>query len=78
VLAAIVSGVMTVSLLVMWLVASATEQPLSEIFGAMAIYGHFKPFEQGLLHVRHVLYFVVVIYVSLFSATRVLEARRWH
>lgn len=78
VLAAILSGVMTVSLLVMWLLASATEQPLSEIFGAMAIYGHFKPFEQGLLHVRHVLYFVVVMYVSLFSATRVLEARRWH
>ncbi|MFZ5468831.1 MAG: ABC transporter permease [Myxococcota bacterium] len=77
VLAAILSGCMVVSLVVCWLAAQATERPLAEIFTAMAVYGHFKPFEQGLVHLRHVAYFLVVTYVGLFAATRVLEARRW-
>lgn len=77
VLAAILSGVMVVSLLVIWLLARVTERPLSEIFGELAIYMHFKPFQSGLLHLRHVIYFLTVTYVALFAATRVVEARRW-
>ena len=37
----------------------------------------YQLFEQGLVHLRHVVYFVAVTYFSLFAATRVLEARRW-
>jgi ABC-2 type transport system permease protein len=77
VLAAILSGVMVVSLLVCWLLASVAERPLNEIFTALALYGHFQPFRDGLVHVRHIAYFLVVTYVALFAATRVLEARRW-
>jgi ABC-2 type transport system permease protein len=29
------------------------------------------------VHVKHVTYFVLVTFISLFAATRVLEARRW-
>jgi ABC-2 type transport system permease protein len=77
VLAAILSGVMVVTLVISWLLVRVTDRPLTEIFGAMAIYGHFKPFESGLVHLKHVAYFVLVTYVALFGATRVLEARRW-
>lgn len=77
VLAAILSGCMVVSLVVCWLLARVTERPLDELFSALAIYGHFKPFEQGLVHLKHVAYFLLLTYVALFGATRVLEARRW-
>jgi len=35
------------------------------------------PFGQGIVHTRDVVYYLVVTYVMLFGATRVLEARRW-
>ncbi len=77
VLAAILSAVMVASLVVAWLAARATEQPLTDVFSALAVYGHYRPFEQGLVHLRHVVYFVLVTFVALFAATRVVEARRW-
>jgi ABC-2 type transport system permease protein len=77
VLAAIISGVMTVSLLVVWMVGRATDRPLSEVFAALAWFPHFQGFQSGLLHLKDVVYFLAVTYVALFAATRVLEARRW-
>jgi ABC-2 type transport system permease protein len=77
VLAAILSGVMVVSLVISWLLVRVTDRPLTVSFGALAVYGHFKPCESGLVHLKHVAYFVLVTYVALFGATRVLEARRW-
>jgi len=78
VLAAIISGCLVVGLLTSWLVARVTERPLSDVFSALALYQqHFVPFQSGLIHVRDVVYYLLVTYVALFSATRVLEARRW-
>lgn len=78
VLAAVGSGCMVVALLVCWLLARVTSAPLTDIFTSLALYGeHFPPFQQGLIHLRDVVYYVVVTYVALFGATRVLEARRW-
>lgn len=78
VLAAIGSGCMIVALLVSWLLAKVTEEPLSSIFSALALHGqHFQPFQSGIVHTRDVVYYLVVTYVALFAATRVLEARRW-
>ncbi|AGC43001.1 putative membrane spanning protein [Myxococcus stipitatus DSM 14675] len=77
-LAAITSAVMLVALILCWLLARITEQPLSDVFSAMSLWNqHFPPFQSGLIHVRDVVYYVVVTYVALFAATRVLEARRW-
>lgn len=77
-LAAIFSAVMLVALILCWLLARITEQPLSEVFSAMSLWNqHFPPFQAGLIHVRDVVYYLVVTYVALFAATRVLEARRW-
>jgi ABC-2 type transport system permease protein len=78
VVAVVISGVMVVGLLVCWFLAKVTERPLNDIFTAMALHGnHFQPFQQGIIHVRDVVYYLAVTYVALFGATRVLEARRW-
>ncbi|MCY1016256.1 ABC transporter permease [Pyxidicoccus sp. MSG2] len=77
-LAAITSAVLLVALILCWLLARITEQPLSDVFSAMSLWNqHFPPFQSGLVHVRDVVYYLVVTYVALFAATRVLEARRW-
>ncbi|XXF79594.1 ABC transporter permease [Myxococcaceae bacterium GXIMD 01537] len=77
-LAAIISAGMLVSLLLCWVLARVTEQPLADVFGALDFWNqHFPPFQSGLLHVRDIVYYLLVTYVALFAATRVLEARRW-
>lgn len=77
VIAAVLTGVMLLVLTVCWLLARVTDRPLTEAITGLAWYIHFKPFEQGLVHLRHVAYFVLVTWACLFAATRVLEARRW-
>jgi ABC-2 type transport system permease protein len=78
VLAAVASGVMVVSMLVVWLLGRVTERPLSEVFTALALYGlHYQPFQSGIVHLRDVVYYLAITYVFLFGATRVIEARRW-
>ncbi len=78
VMAAIASGCLVVTMLVSWLIGRVAEHPLSELFSALALHGqHFAPFQAGLVHLRDVVYYVVVTYVFLFAATRVVEARRW-
>ena len=78
VLAAIVSGVIVVSILIAHLVARVTDRPLKDMFMALALYArHFPPFQAGAIHLRDVVYYVMVSYVALFAAVRVMEARRW-
>lgn len=78
VLAAIFSGLMVVALIVCWLLAKVTEYPFNDVFVALALHGrHFPPFQQGAVHLRDVAYYLMVTYVALFCAIRVMEARRW-
>jgi len=78
VLAAIFSGVIVVAILVAHLVSRVTDRPLKDMFMALALYArHFPPFQGGAIHLRDVVYYVVVTYVALFAAIRVMEARRW-
>jgi ABC-2 type transport system permease protein len=78
VLAAIFSGLIVVALIVCWLLAKVTEHPFNDVFVALALHGrHFPPFQQGAVHARDVVYYLMVTYVALFAATRVMEARRW-
>jgi ABC-2 type transport system permease protein len=78
VLAAIISGVIVVSVLIAHLLARVTDRPLKDLFMALALYArHFPPFQTGTIHLRDVVYYVAVSYVALFAAIRVMEARRW-
>lgn len=77
-LAAIITSCMLVGLILCWLLARITEQPLADVFSALSLWNqHFPPFQSGLVHVRDVAYYLLLTYVALFAATRVLEARRW-
>jgi ABC-2 type transport system permease protein len=77
-MAAIISSCILVGLILCWLLARITEQPLANVFSAMSLWNqHFPPFQSGLVHVRDVAYYLLLTYVALFAATRVLEARRW-
>jgi ABC-2 type transport system permease protein len=76
--AVIISASILVGLLLCWMLARITEQPLAGVFSALSLWNlHYPPFQSGLVHVRDVVYYLVVTYVALFAATRVLEARRW-
>lgn len=78
VIAAILSGLMVVGLLIIWLLGGVSERPLNEIFFAVALYGrHFPPFQAGVIQLRDVVYYLAVSYFALFLSIRVLEARRW-
>jgi len=77
-MAAIITACMLVGLILCWLLARITEQPLSNVFSALSLWNqHFPPFQSGLVHIRDVAYYLLLTYVALFAATRVLEARRW-
>lgn len=78
VVAAIVSSCILVGMLLAWLLANVTDRPFSDLFSALALWHrHFQPFMTGVVHLRDVVYYGLVTTVALFSATRVLEARRW-
>ena len=78
ILAVIAGGALTIAFLVFWMLARVTEPPISDVLSAAALWQqHFPPFQAGVIHVRDVVYYLVVTYLGLFAATRVLEARRW-
>lgn len=77
VVAAVVSGVMCLALTTCWVLGRVVDRPLTDIIISMAWWGHFDPFRNGLVQIKHISYFVCVSFLALFAATRVLEARRW-
>jgi ABC-2 type transport system permease protein len=78
VIAAILGAAMLVVLLVQWLVARAVDPPLNEFLAALALHhNNYRPFMQGILELRGVVFYLVVTYFFLLAATKTLEARRW-
>jgi ABC-2 type transport system permease protein len=78
VVAAIIGAAVLVVLLLQWLVARAVEPPLNTFLARLALHhDNFRPFMQGVLELRAVVYYVVVTYFFLLAATKTVEARRW-
>jgi ABC-2 type transport system permease protein len=78
VLAAISSACLLTAMVLAWMLVKVTERPFSDVFASLAIHGkHFIPFQEGTIHLRDVVYYLVVTMVALFGAARVMEARRW-
>ena len=76
--AAIIGGVIVVSMLLFWMLADQTEPPFSAILGYAALFDkHFTPFMKGKLLSTGVVYYGSVSFLFLSLATRVLEGRRW-
>ena len=78
IVAAILGGALLVALLVAWQLSRVAEPPFAGLFAALALHNqHFVPFESGVIHLRDVAYYLLVTWVFLFAASRVVEARRW-
>jgi ABC-2 type transport system permease protein len=78
VIAAVIGAALLGVLVLMWLVARAVDPPLNEFFAALAVHHeNFRPFQQGILELRRVAYYLAVTYFFLLAATKTLEARRW-
>jgi ABC-2 type transport system permease protein len=76
--ALIISAAMLLFMILLWMVAAITDRPLNDVFLALALYQrHFVPFQSGVIHLRDIVYYLALTYFTLFTATRVLEARRW-
>jgi len=76
--AAIIGAATIGAMVLLWVVARATDPPLNEFFSALALHHeNQKPFMQGSLELGGVAYYLAVTYVFLLGATKVLEARRW-
>jgi ABC-2 type transport system permease protein len=78
IVAGILGGALLVALLLTWQLSRIAEPPFSGLFAALALHNlHFVPFQSGVIHLRDVAYYLLVTWVLLFAATRVVEARRW-
>jgi ABC-2 type transport system permease protein len=78
VLAAIISACMVTGMVVAWMLVRVTERPFNDVFASLAIHGkHFIPFQEGSIHLRDVVYYLMVTMVALYAAVRVMEVRRW-
>jgi ABC-2 type transport system permease protein len=75
---AVMGAFVTVTLLVLWMVADIVEPPFKELFGWMSIHNkHFTPFSRGIVRISDVVYYLSVIVFFLECSVRALEARRW-
>ena len=66
--------------LLLWnlnLLAKYLGPPWQEVVNYLALSQHFLPFTRGVIRTQDVLYYVSVVAVCLFFATRIVEKRRW-
>ncbi|HEV8245906.1 MAG TPA: ABC transporter permease [Polyangiaceae bacterium] len=78
VVAAIIGAALMAVMLLLWAVARAVDPPLNKFLSGLALHHeNFRPFTQGILELRRVVYYLLVTYFFLLCSTKVLEARRW-
>jgi ABC-2 type transport system permease protein len=77
----IVAAVISLAtLLALWLIdmfATLTRGPLADILNYLSIIARYNDFLRGVISSQSVIYYLSVIAVALFLATRALETRRW-
>jgi ABC-2 type transport system permease protein len=78
VIAAVMAFVIT---LILWVVGAAgqlvSNVTASQVFSQMSFFEHTSNFWRGVIDTNDIVYFLSVIALALFTATRVLETRRW-
>jgi ABC-2 type transport system permease protein len=76
--AAIVSGVVAVVMLLLWRTSRIVEGPLGEAISALALHDrHFFPFMEGTISTANIVYYLSVTIFFLALSRNVMEARRW-
>ncbi len=75
--AAVGGAFLTVFFLTLWLLAGVVDAPFKELFGWMSIHNtHFAPFQNGIVHIKDVVFYVGVIVFFLECSVRALQSRR--
>ncbi|MBW1877208.1 MAG: ABC transporter permease [Deltaproteobacteria bacterium] len=78
VVAAIMSGVMVVTLLICWLLSQLTDPPFTDVIANLTLHDkHFLPFGEGRLTTTNLIYYASVTYGFLMLTTRTIRGRRW-
>nr|HID13399.1 hypothetical protein [Anaerolineae bacterium] len=78
----VVAAILTIAIAVgLWLVEFVGRRSPGTFTGdfltKLAIFAHYPDFQDGIIDTQHVVYYLSLVAVSLFLATRALEARRW-
>lgn len=77
-MAAIFGGSMLAVFIILWMLAAVFEPPLKHVLSYLSIHNqHFRPFAQGIVHSRDVVFYLSFTCFFLECAVRSLEARRW-
>jgi len=78
VIAGVMGGAMTVSLLLTWLLSRVADPPFDKFLAYLALFDkHFTPFMKGEIHSRSVVFYLSVTFLALAATRHVLGARRW-
>jgi ABC-2 type transport system permease protein len=78
IVAGAVAGVMVTVLLVLWMLAQVSAEPLRGLLAFLALHNlHFGPMSRGVVHIRDVAFYVGLTVVFLEAAVRSLESWRW-
>jgi ABC-2 type transport system permease protein len=65
-------------MLLLWQLAKIVDPPVKDTLAALDLFArHFPPFQQGILHLRDVVYYLAVTYFFLLLAVKTMEAKRW-
>lgn len=77
-MALVIGGVITVTLLLQWLLARLVEGTLSEVISYLSFHDkHFRPFMSGTISTRDLLFYLSFTVFFLVLARISLEGRRW-
>lgn len=76
-MAGILGASITVTFLILWILANVVDQPFRDFFSYLAIHNkHFIPFSRGVVHIRDVVFYMSLVIFFLECSVRALESRR--
>lgn len=76
--ALIISGAITVIMLLLWILARVVEGSLGDVIGMLSLHDkHFRPFQDGTISIANIVYYLSVSAFFLVAARNALESKRW-
>jgi ABC-2 type transport system permease protein len=76
-IAGITAAAMTVFFLLLWLLSYRVDEPFRQVFSYISIHNErFRPFSNGVLHTRDVVYYLSLVFFFLECSIKSLETRR--
>jgi hypothetical protein len=76
--AVIISGAILVVMLLQWMLARVVEGPLGDVIGYLSLHDkHFRPFMNGTISIKDIVFYLCVTVLFLILARNALEGRRW-